>query len=138
MNTATMSAIDAHEAIQQAANVPAIEVRDSTDLAIGEVSQQGDCYLLRLKSKPSGATTTVANRQLAQGTSQGSRHCVADGPKLFRDPSITDPLIGPVIVAKEPWTLTHPEHAHHRMPAGVFQSGFQLDVAEQERRAVRD
>ena len=51
---------------------------------------------------------------------------------------MTDPLLGPVIVADEAFTLTHPEHAHHRLPAGIYQVGYQLDVSEQERRAVRD
>ena len=45
-------------------------------------------------------------------------------------------LIGPVVESDEPWVLTHPEHAHHRFPAGIYLVTYQLDW--RTHRAVRD
>ncbi len=135
--TVSMTVNQAHEAIAKAAT-EAPEVRIHAKLAVGDIAHQGDVYLQRIKSIPKGWTAKTANRQLAPGTTQGSRHCVAGDVELLAPPKGADPLLGPVIVAKDGCTITHPEHAHHELPAGIYQTGYQLDQAEKERRAVRD
>jgi hypothetical protein len=45
-------------------------------------------------------------------------------------------MLGPVVVACGPWTVTHPKHSHHDMPAGTYQVTYQLD--RQTHRRVED
>ncbi len=40
---------------------------------------------------------------------------------------------GPVIEADERFMLTHPEHANHSFPAGVWQVTYQMDARSQRR-----
>jgi hypothetical protein len=131
------TALEAHQAIAEAAAKPMTELRMMKAIAVGEWIRQGDCYLIRVAKKPAGLIPTK-NRQLAAGTTQGSRHIVLDGPEIFVHTGNTDPLVGPVIVANERFILDHPEHAVFSLPAGTYQCRLQQDWAEQERRAVRD
>lgn len=104
-----------------------------------ETPRQGDVYVTMLKKKPAGLVPYLdPNRQVAVGVSLGSRHCVSVGPELFQDPKNKDPLVGPVIVASERWTLTHPEHADVCLPSGTWQVTFQRDLAREERARVQD
>lgn len=140
---ATLSPIQAHEAISKAAANPDTAVRIVDAIAIGEHVRQGDVYLQRIDKRTADWKATT-NRQLAPGTSQGSRHIVDGSMKLYASPDArpldrtgnTVRLLGPQIVAKEPFMLTHPEHAHFQMPAGVYQCSYQLDWSSQQ--AVRD
>lgn len=132
------TALEAHQAIAQAAAKPDTELRMVKSLAVGEWIRQGDVMLLRVSRRPSKFNTETKNRQLAPGTTQGSRHVLAAGPTIYAKPEGDDALLGPVIVAKERFLLEHPEHAHFSMPAGTYQCRYQQDYSEVERRAVRD
>ena len=76
--------------------------------------------------------------QLADGSSKGSRHIFSgNGDVLFSKNG--HPCAGGKIITNKGWTLTHPEHAHFKFPAGQFVFFFQLDVRkEREVQRVRD
>lgn len=105
--------------------------------------RQGDVYFTRVvDAHPRGKE--LGTRQVAVGTTVGSRHVVEGAvkvfegralPKGFTAPSWTTQaeLLGPVVVADEPFALTHPEHAHHRLPAGTYQVTYQADYSTRQR-----
>ena len=76
MKSATITAAEAHAKIQAAAEAQNNDVRDCSDILPGEIAHQGDVYLRRMAKKPTGYTTAYAGRQLAPGTTQGSRHVI--------------------------------------------------------------
>lgn len=104
---------------------------------------QGDVYLHRVADDhPRG--DKLGTRQVAVGTTVGSRHIVEGDVEVFAGkklpPGVKVPswtterdLLGPVVVAKEAFTLTHPEHAHHRLPAGTYQVTYQADYTTRSR-----
>lgn len=121
----------------------------------GDCAHQGDLIIVGIKQLPTSARPR-ANRQLAEGSTQGSRHILERGDVFDADPSevgemifaatgcrIEPQYIGPVFVAPPAPTehdLTHPEHGHQGFPAGtvcavVYQRS--LDNEEREMR-VRD
>lgn len=130
----TMTAAQAHEAIASVPPMPDTRIVDA--IAVGQAIRQGDVYLLRIE-RPAALGAMIADRQLAPGTTQGSRHVLGDGPGIHAGGS-DDPLLGPVIIADERFVLAHPEHAHFSLPAGCYQVRYQQDLREAERRAVRD
>lgn len=117
--------------------------------SVGDVVRQGDLYLVCLESLPSGVKH---QRQLAPGTSQGSRH-VAEGDcavYLPKEPSavariiaktagadVPVELIGPMVECLGETTITHPEHGHRILPAGTsWAVVYQRAFAEEIRRAL--
>lgn len=131
--------MEAIEKIESA--VPDTEIRTMRRLEVGDVIHQGDVYLHRVADEhPRGEL--LGTRQIAVGTTVGSRHIVegervsvfagARLPAWFGKDAPAD-LLGPVVVAEAPFVLTHPEHAHHRLPAGVYQTTYQQDYATQQR-----
>lgn len=141
----TTDVTKAFEAINTAK--PSPEVRTCRRIEVGFVVQQGDCYLHRVKdSHPHGSE--LGTRQVAVGTTIGSRHVVeGEGVSVFAGTKLPPgfkeapalrqgSLLGPVVVADEPFVLTHPEHAHHRLPVGVYQVTYQADFVSM--RAVVD
>lgn len=139
----TITPLQAHEEIAKAAKSPLADHRQIVALTVGEFARQGDVYIERIgKVDPAWKATT--NRQLAPGTSPGSRHVVTHGPMLFVSPEVNPRettrrgvrLLGPQIHAKEAFIIEHPEHAHLCMPPGDYQTSYQLDHNQQ--RAVRD
>lgn len=138
-----LTVTEAHEAISQAAQSADPNLRHVEAIAVGEFARQGDLYLTRI-DKPSAGWRPTDDRQLAPGVSNGSRH-VAEGAVSVSTSPESNPvarqgsvprLLGPQIVAKERFTITHPEHAHVSLPAGTYQCSYQLDYARQQ--AVRD
>lgn len=126
---------------------PDAEVRVCRRIKVGHAVQQGDVYLHRVEdAHPRGAE--LGTRQVAVGTTVGSRHVAAgEGVEVFAGvelPSWVTPreefgasaYLGPVVVARGPWMLTHPEHAHHALPSGTYQVTYQID--ERTRRRVED
>jgi len=123
-----MSETNVMEQIKKIQDAPADQdLRITRRIEIGSVIQQGDVYLHR-----------VADGQVALGVGNGARH-VAEGdvdvfagqqlPPNVRAPMDVQPqeITGPVVVATKTWHLTHPEHPHHRLPAGVYQVTYQYD-----------
>jgi hypothetical protein len=120
----------------------------------GDVSHQGDLIIVAIPALPPSARPR-ADRQLADGTTQGSRHVLARGevfdvpPRdaadaIFRATGcrVNSQYVGPVFVAPQkptPHDLTHPEHGHQGFPAGtvcavVYQRN--LDAEQREARVL--
>lgn len=125
---------------------PDVTVRVMRRAEIGKtVAHQGDVYLHRVPDQhPRGKA--LGTRQVAVGTTVGSRHVVEGNvevfagtalPNGFKAPEWTSgaEMLGPVVVAEEAFTLTHPEHAHHRLPAGCWQVTYQADYSTRQRVA---
>lgn len=131
-------AIQAHEEIERLAKANAApEVRRIKDIAVGKVVRQGDIYLHRVDADhPKGKARK--DRQLALGTTMGSRHVAESPAKVFEGaaaPTWCDQrtFLGPLIVAEKRFTVTHPEHAHVCLPAGTYQVTHQMDARTMER-----
>lgn len=136
----------AREAIQLVDNAAASLVLQETrfieHLDIGEWSRQGDIYLVKIKEVPAGCKPSPT-RQLAPGTTQGSRHIAEGDCDVLVHPqqgrinwtpcSKGGNATGPVIVARGFFTNTHPEHAHISLPAGVYQVYGQIDQTTLQR-----
>ena len=114
----------------------------------GDVVRQGDIYFVCLESPQTGQQ--LKSRQLAPGTTQGSRH-VAEGDcrivnanratiastvnRLIKGAEVPEQLIGPVVECHGETTITHPEHGHRILTAGsVWASVYQRAHAEEVRR----
>jgi hypothetical protein len=109
------------------------DLRFIRDIQINEVIRQGDVYIQRVDNDyPKG--DIIENWQLAPGTSKGSRHIVEAGDHVtIHTLESNDILHGPVIVARERWTVTHPEHADCSIPSGTYRVGYQLDLRTRKR-----
>lgn len=129
---------------------------DDATFPIGTVAHQGDVIFVRIAELPKSAKPEK-NRQLAIGNTQGARHVLASGPKLFRCDAAeviaeiksvcpksqieNERYIGPVfvVVDNDTATVEHPEHGWHSfaMPcviAVVYQRS--LDAEEREQRVI--
>ena len=109
----------------------------------GDSFRQGDLYITLLEKLPDGCKPETARAQLAEGETQGSRHCLdsLEGVRQFALANPTD-LEGPILVIDAPErTITHPEHGHVVLPGEgrVYGVTYQRDLDEQERaRRVAD
>jgi hypothetical protein len=137
------------EVVKMVEQAPAdVDVRVVRRLEIGQVVQQGDVYLhFVAPDHPRGAPVGAGSVQIALGSGNGARHMATGSVKVFAGtalpPNVSAPMdvaaaeiCGPVVVADEPWTLTHPEHPHHKLPAGTYQTIYQYDP--QTMRRVQD
>ncbi len=146
----TMNAQTALDQIHAASKSPAQDTRTLRRSEPGTVAaHQGDIYVHCVKpgsvkaGKPWGS-----GRQVAVGHNKGSRHVAEGNVKVFEiedarevadrllpcmDARARTECLGPVVVAEESWTLTHPEHAHHVLPAGTYVVTYQLDAATMRR-----
>ncbi|MCC6573148.1 MAG: hypothetical protein IT462_05090 [Planctomycetes bacterium] len=134
-----VAAQEAQRKITDAARTSKHAVREIKSLKEGEAVRQGDIYVTCLKKLPAKRGKALATRQLAPGSSQGSRHC-AEGEDLTLyspTPGSTE-LTGPLIVAKRNFKITHPEHAHFVMPAGIYQVTYQRDFSREGLFRVED
>lgn len=114
----------------------------------GQCGHQGDIYLHPIKERPAcwNVETTDQSRQVAIGAEEGSHHCATGDIRIFWPDSLDNAVrecpvadffagepearrvcIGPIIEAKGPLTVTHPKHAHHEFPAGLYLTTYQLD-----------
>lgn len=137
--------ITAAEAYRQVAEATeSTELQDTRFLdtiKVGEFVRQGDLYIERIESAPEGCKPSQ-DKQLAPGTTQGSRH-VVEGAEVFRHPKQGQIerrgekhyCYGPVIECKDFATITHPEHAHISLPAGIYQISYQVDTQQMRRVA---
>lgn len=112
------------------------DLRFARTVGMEEWIRQGDIALVRI-SKDSSVGNPITERQLAPGTTQGSRHIVEGKVKLFA-PATGDPLSGPVIDAPGRFTVTHPEHADISLPAGRYGVFYQRDLQKEERARIQD
>lgn len=137
----TITTETAIKQIQEAAkHLP--DVRVITNMKIGEVVRQGDIYIERV-SAIAAKGKAVKSRQLAPGTTKGSRHIVDESPSVTlweSNPGLANKTafqVGPAIEAKGDFSITHPEHAWIRFVVGnvpqFFQVWFQADFARKER-----
>lgn len=124
-----------------------------SDFPVGTVAHQGDLILVRIEDLPRSAKPR-ANRQLAEGATQGSRHVVTTGDVFDAGPAkvaaaiktacpkanVEARYVGPVFrTVGDRADLTHPEHGDHHyrgdmILATVFQRN--LDAEEREQRTV--
>jgi hypothetical protein len=141
MKNQTITTETAIKQIQEAAKHLS-EVRIITAMKIGEVVRQGDIYVERISSIAT-KVNPVKSRQLAPGTTKGSRHIVDESPSVTlweSKPCLEGKAafqIGPAIEAKCDFSITHPEHAWIKFVVGkapqFFQVWFQADFARKER-----
>lgn len=104
----------------------------------GDTFRQGDLYIELLSAVPAGAIQEKkSSAQLAPGTTQGSRHILDSlkGVKMYRlgSPTVLD---GPILDLSKERTITHPEHGHVVLPAGVYGVTYQRAFADELRRAA--
>lgn len=120
----------------------------------GDVAHQGDLIFVAIKELPASATPR-ANRQLAEGDTQGSRHIMTRGDLFDCNPAevaeaimkatalmVQERYVGPVFVSPDNPTehdLTHPEHGNQGFPAGTVCAVVvqrSLDAEEREQRVA--
>jgi hypothetical protein len=118
------------------------EVRVIADMKLGQVVRQGDIYIERVAALEDKGNA-VKSRQLAPGTSKGSRHIVSESEAVTlweTKPSLDGKAafqIGAGIEAEGDVTVTHPEHAWIKIIGDkvkrFYQVWFQADFARKER-----
>src|SRR5690349_22119109 len=114
---ALLSVTEAHDHIMEdAAAKVSTEVRHIAKMEIGKLVRQGDVYLHRVDAKH-GHGPKTQNRQLAIGTTNGSRHIAEAPAEVFEGTAAPEwatrgTFLGPLIKASERFTISHPEHAH--------------------------
>lgn len=113
------------------------ETHTIATMSTGDYWAQGDVKITCLDDVPTGCKPIKAEKQLAPGTSQGSRHCLVSlsGVEMFTLPDAT-PLDGPVFRAKQGCEIDHPEHGNVILPPGVYGITYQRQFAEELRRVV--
>lgn len=147
MTTEIKTAADATAKVEAEAPVDQ-SVRQITEaqMKVGFGIRQGDLYLIRINSKGestikagNGDTSTVkiedyqskGEYQLAPGNTMGSRHTIAQRDhghvEMKRNIAEQSPLLGDILVAKERFTVEHPEHAHFELPAGEYIVAYQTN-----------
>lgn len=144
---ATTVAKQIEEIRQSAETMDAAKTETIGTASVGDVVRQGDLYLVCIAD---AETNPTKDRQLAPGTTQGSRHivkgrCVVGIPDreavasavnaACRGAAIPTELVGPVIHCKGAVTITHPEHGHKVLPAGsTWATVYQRAYGEEIRR----
>src|SRR5690349_19760899 len=122
MKTATRKASVAAPVLENVTNDETRTIADCM-MAVGDAYAQGDLYFVRIPGLPKSAKPR-ANRQLAEGDTQGSRHVCTVGEVYDADPKevaamvraasdqVVDPkYVGPVITtAGGRAYVEHPEH----------------------------
>jgi len=130
MATKTIDARTAYEDVRSAAEAICSDAHETIrTMSPGDVVRQGDLYLTRLDCEPPGGVPSGA-RQLAPGTTRGARHVVQGDCDVLQVPeraavealrrvipgADASQIVGPVIRARGPATITHPEHGDRTLP----------------------
>lgn len=124
-------------------------------VSAGDVIRQGDLYLVAVPGlKLEALGMPITERQLAPGTTQGSRHVIEGPAELFspnadrngiaivignlvKGAALAPELIGPVVRTGEGCVLAHPEHGNFELPAReTFAVVYQRAFAEEVRRQL--
>ena len=138
-----MDTMEAVKQVEAAALACEQGPREIAEMKPGQVVRQGDIYLHRVEADhPRGAVRKGAMaRQLAIGSQSGARH-LADPPAVVYEGTTLPAwcaertFMGPCVVSDAPFTVSHPEHAHVKLPAGTYQVSHQMDARTLDR--VRD
>ncbi len=162
MSTTLKTSVDALQRICEAVE----KIRNDEEAVVGSVSygdvvRQGDLYLIVLSELPVGLLP-ITDRQLAPGTSQGSRHVLEGGCDIFEipenlkktaieminwacclktkdalHPGRDGVLIGPAFRTVNHVVLTHPEHGNRVLPDNEnFVVVYQRALANEVRRQL--
>jgi len=94
----------------------------------GTEIRQGDVYLYPVESRAGVWNFELATRQLAPGTTAGSRHVIEGDACLYARPSRSR-FDGPLLEVRTRAVLTHPEHAHISLPAGWYEVAYQREYS---------
>ena len=136
---ATLQAIEAHRKIEQVAELASNDMRIVDAICEGKAVRQGDIYIHRVSANHPHGNEAKGN-QLAIGSDQNARHCAEAPARVYEGTTAPDgcntPFLGPTIIADKPFVVSHPEHAHIKLPAGVYQVSHQSDPRTMDR--VRD
>ena len=141
MKTQTLPSIsDAISMILEAD--PITETRFIDSIKPGQDARQGDIYIVAIAAIPVDAKSTL-NRQLAPGSTQGSRHSVDAEVSVFNPANlgrkVTTPcgsaFAGPLLRSDTHILIKHPEHADISLPGGCYQVMGQWDPATDKRVA---
>lgn len=141
MNKSTTTEAAIERIKKSARSMP--EVRVIPDMKIGQVVRQGDIYIERVAAIE-GKGKAIKSRQLAPGTTKGSRHIVSEseGVTIWESkPTLNGKAafqVGPGIqcLAGSDLVVTHPEHAWKKicnLTARFYQVWFQADYARKTR-----
>lgn len=108
--------------------------------SLGDVVRQGDLYLICVDRI---IGTETAERQLAPGTTQGSRHvisgdCVIVAKHGNSIGDVPEELIGPAFRCIGDCTVEHPEHGHKILPSGTSWAVVYQRAYADEIRRVQD
>lgn len=148
----TLTAKSTYESVRIAAET----IRNGEHAAIpgigtADVLRQGDLYVTALDEPLAGKP--YGSRQLAPGTTLGSRHVVeGDCDVLAVDEGEATMLlnrlvpatkghrqfVGPMIAARGEVTITHPEHGWRTLPPGNYLVTYQRSYARDEIRRTMD
>jgi hypothetical protein len=130
MKTKTIDARTAYAEVARAAEAIRSDAHEAiATLSPGDVVRQGDLYITCLEGEPPGGRP-AGTRQLAPGTTRGARHVVEGDCDVLEVPdaaAITalrrvipradaGQFVGPLIRARGPVTITHPEHGDRTLP----------------------
>lgn len=127
--------------VREAAASPLGDMRIVDTIDFGQFARQGDIYIRRI-AEPSDGWVETENRQLAPGSTQGSRHTVSDSVRVLVAPTTamkrrqTDRGLafeGPQLVSEDRFTVSHPEHADISLPGGCYEVLYQSDFQSQQR-----
>ena len=115
------------------------ETRRVERMSVGQVVRQGDIYVHRVSDEHERGAP-MKTRQLVRGVTNGSRHVAESPAKAFEGKKTPEwarnAILGPVLVSRKRFQVTHPEHAWLDLPAGVYQVTLQRDARTNQ--AVRD
>lgn len=129
----------------------ATRVLDDASWPVGSAAAQGDIYLVRIDSLPPSAKRR-ANRQMAEGNTQGSRHVVTTGDCFDANPAemvqlirsacpkakVEPEFIGPIFTTvKGLAELDHPEHGNYQFCGDMVVAVVVQRNLDSEQRAVR-
>jgi hypothetical protein len=108
-----------------------------------DILWQGDVGVVLLSDaafKAMGPMHTVgggeSHIQIAVGSGIGARHLVLTSEVRVLTPPNAGVLDGPIVVADNPWTMTHPEHQDVTFPPGQYAIHYQRQYADDLRRAA--
>ena len=132
-----METLKVYEQIEKEAQEKNVhENRTVKAFEVGKVIRQGDVYLHMVAPDHAHGPETQ-NRQLALGSSNGSRHMALAPAKIYE--GTTAPswcgrvFLGPLVQSDKPFVVAHPEHASVECPAGTYQVSLQMDARTLQR-----